>query len=971
MKQYKSISLVLLAILGCQSEINRDDYTNDNVIPMSFYASIEMPQDTCLTKTVLDGVPSDAFRNVLWECQDEVYVTTGTTSTKFVNTTEGISDVALLEGELPIAADYYAAYPYDMVTKYSASGFKMELPSVQTYSPDGVSSGSFPMVAQCDGGVFSFKNLCGIFVLRLTGDETISSVTFSGKDASGKCISVAGNGTVSMDYSGNPSLIMEDSAVTSVTLKSSEGVRLTPTQPTTFHIVLPVGTYTTFTVIIKATDGTVMTVESKKALEIKRSKRTTAAAILYSGIIHYQDLNESGKTANCYIVSSPGYYKFKTCKGNSTDSVGEVNSVEVLWESFGTDVTPSVGDLVKAVSYKDDYIQFSTPPTSKEGNAVIAAMDASGTILWSWHIWLTDKPEEQVYYNNAGTMMDRNLGAISATPGDVGALGLLYQWGRKDPFLGSSSISENIVAESTYSWPSSVSRQRSIEYAIKHPTTYIYSDKTYNADWYYVSKNSVDTTRWQSIKTIYDPCPIGWRVPDGGENSIWKKGYNKPASLGDKFDSINKGVDFSGLLGGSETIWYPATGYRAYDTGTLYNVGKKAFYDSVNISHIYGWGIWSLEIFDYYNPGFALQDNDSSPAGGGPIRCFKEDPSSETPSDPVVPAYEDLSASGSANSYIISASGDYKFKAVKGNSSESVGSVSSVEVLWESFGTDLTPSVGDLIRNASYSDDYIQFSTPATLEEGNAVIAAKNSAGTILWSWHIWLTDQPEEQVYYNNAGIMMDRNLGATSATPGDVGALGLLYQWGRKDPFLGSSDISSDAVAKSIGTWPSAVSASTSKGTVEYATENPMTFIEGTSSSESDWHYSSRNNDLWKSSKTIYDPCPAGWRVPDGGINGVWSKACSSSSSFSGYTYDSSDEGMNFSGKFGSDQTIWYPASGCRLDSIGSLLSVSSYGGYWSVTPIGGYASSHLSLNDSGYVNPSSGNYRARGLSVRCVKE
>lgn len=43
--------------------------------------------------------------------------------------------------------------------------------------------------------------------------------------------------------------------------------------------------------------------------------------------------------------------------------------------------------------------------------------------------------------------MDRNLGAVSATPGDAGAIGLLYQWGRKDPFVTTSEIGKNTEAE--------------------------------------------------------------------------------------------------------------------------------------------------------------------------------------------------------------------------------------------------------------------------------------------------------------------------------------------------------------------------------------------------------------------------------------------------------------------------------------------------------------------------------------------
>ena len=334
----------------------------------------------------------------------------------------------------------------------------------------------------------------------------------------------------------------------------------------------------------------------------------------------------------------------------------------------------------------------------------------------------------------------------------------------------------------------------------------------------------------------------------------------------------------------------------------------------------------------------------------------------------------DLSENGTANSYIISAAGSYKFSTVKGNSSESVGAVSSAEVLWETFGTDVTPNVGDLVKNISYKNGEVTFQTADTFKEGNAVIAAKDASGNILWSWHIWLTDQPQGQVYYNNAGTMMDRNLGATSATPGDVGALGLLYQWGRKDPFLGSSSISDDVEAKSTITWPSAVSSDSSNGTIAYATANPTTFITGNESNY-DWYYtgsSSTDNTRWttsESSKSIYDPCPAGWRVPDGSSNGVWSTALGSSSQYSG-TYDSTNIGVNFSGKFGSDQTIWYPASGYRRFSDGSLVIVSYSGGYWSASPLDGYAY-NLALDTGGHVNPSNGYFRADGCSVRCLQE
>ena len=323
-----------------------------------------------------------------------------------------------------------------------------------------------------------------------------------------------------------------------------------------------------------------------------------------------------------------------------------------------------------------------------------------------------------------------------------------------------------------------------------------------------------------------------------------------------------------------------------------------------------------------------------------------------------------------ANCFIVSESDTYSFKTVKGNSSESVGSVASAEVLWESFGTSETPKVGSLVSSVSVQGDAIVFDVADPYREGNAVIAAKDAYGTILWSWHIWLTDQPDEHVYPNNAGTMMDRNLGATSATPGDVGALGLLYQWGRKDPFLGSSSISSGTEAKSTITWPSAVSTDSSNGTIEYATANPTTFITF-NSTNGDWYYtgsSSVDNTRWQSDKTIYDPCPVGWRVPDGGSDGVWSKALGSSSIYSG-TYDSTNKGISFS--ISSPSTTWYPASGYRHHGDGALSYVGSYGRYWSVTPGDYYAYGLHFFGNNGVVYLSDDYYRAYGFGVRCVQE
>ena len=154
---------------------------------------------------------------------------------------------------------------------------------------------------------------------------------------------------------------------------------------------------------------------------------------------------------------------------------------------------------------------------------------------------------------------------------------------------------------------------------------------------------------------------------------------------------------------------------------------------------------------------------------------------------PVASAQTDLSENGAANSYVVSECGKYSFKAVKGNGECPVGDVFSCEVLWESFGTSESPVPGELIYDVSCDKDYVYMTVPEPFRRGNAVIAAKDKSGNILWSWHIWLTDKPDG-LELVNGDVIMDRNIGAVSTDASSAESYGLLYQWGRKDPFPGT---------------------------------------------------------------------------------------------------------------------------------------------------------------------------------------
>ncbi len=324
-----------------------------------------------------------------------------------------------------------------------------------------------------------------------------------------------------------------------------------------------------------------------------------------------------------------------------------------------------------------------------------------------------------------------------------------------------------------------------------------------------------------------------------------------------------------------------------------------------------------------------------------------------------------------SNGYIVSEAGSYGFPAThRGNEttpSISKESISSVEVLWESFGTSEAINAGDLISKVSYKDGKVNFE--ATDRKGNAVIAVKDANGNIIWSWHIWMTDMPQDQVYNNNAGIMMDRNLGATSATyttsTDVIKTHGLLYQWGRRDPFLGGGKISSSTTtskAQSTLSWPTAVESSDTTGTIGYAIANPTTFIFH-NGDNSDWLNNS-DNDLWSSEKTIYDPCPSGYRVPDGGRNGIWYLGMDNG------TYASGIGGFKF--KIADDKEAWYPSTGYIYDSTLSMRHVGSVAFYWSCTKNSDDTISRLYLYGQEYYSRNYANDKSRWRSnpIRCQK-
>lgn len=226
----------------------------------------------------------------------------------------------------------------------------------------------------------------------------------------------------------------------------------------------------------------------------------------------------SSDNANSFVVKPGSLFGFKAVKGNSTEAV-EFDGATLLWQD--------AKGLVSDVFTKDGYV-YAVLSEGTDGNAVVAASKES-KVQWSWHLWVTDyDPATSSFSYTADettyTMMDRSLGALSSESGSDKAHGNFYQWGRKDPFPGSTfndtlRVSYNLAGEMVELEYTPVAEVLNVETSIANPTTYYTGVGGGNYSWVSADFSSVDKDTVKDLwggesgkKSLYDPCPTGWKV---------------------------------------------------------------------------------------------------------------------------------------------------------------------------------------------------------------------------------------------------------------------------------------------------------------------------------------------------------------------------------------------------------------------------------------------------------------------------
>ncbi|MGV0923090.1 T9SS type A sorting domain-containing protein [Empedobacter tilapiae] len=738
--------------------------------------------------------------------------------------------------------------------------------------------------------------------------------------------------------------------------------------------------------------------------------------------IYDVNLASTNNYGGIYIPVKKAYDVWQDKDGFINKTIPNLSqSASVVWQDK-EGLINSVSIVGKGVNAK---LKVEVNLTKGKGNAVVALHvgnngNDSDPIYWSWHIWATDDPTNGITYANNGdarmvnTFMDRNLGALSNSFLDHDwnkSGGLMYQWGRKDPFPAMRYVDETLLKYylkdneeiNNGNFASKLVKNRpydvltdNIKYSIQNPFYFI--NRTERAGAWFASSdnnkkekgidgyatenydlwgdNNKGVTKKASfdkqIKSTYDPCPAGWRVPSFAHSestipnfSPWgsRNGY----SIGDDHnaqeitESLNRypnakfylrmGVNFERGSDNYNIGLYSLTG--GYKRGVSGNVNYQDNYSESNIwsatltSNVQGRNFHIINDPDQLGGRYLINPTQEGPTSeGAAVRCVKDEVTNLTFDTEYFNETKRNYTEGldNPNSYILFSE---RSKEIPVTKAYAVYNQILTDKEWIPNGKQTANVYWTTNDNLIKSVEVTGLGEKAKInvklndnQYGNAVVSLHigdqgNSNDPVYWSWHIWVPKSNPEinTVTYisdksnssNFKGFntsygfppmkteFMDRVLGAIDYYEPSQGTnisgdtYGMLYQWGRKDPLPGFynvswagqysifkgnslngttkySKISNNDAYINLGYQKSNLQNTLSINEMKlYSIQNPLSYLANSNSGAGDWisNMSNIEKDRWghASKKSINDPCPEGWRVPDYGfninLNSPWAKA------------------------------------------------------------------------------------------------
>lgn len=379
----------------------------------------------------------------------------------------------------------------------------------------------------------------------------------------------------------------------------------------------------------------------------KRSLLSSADPYIDLSMIDNSGVKRSSMTtANCYMVHQIGKYKLPLVYGNAikngatnTESFYTSNSGDYVLSRFVNHSDTGITDpwlknngaiptsaqllwqdspgLITEVAIQDDYLKFSVG-TFTPGNAVISVKNSSGTILWSWHIWITSETYTNTTSVNTGSKIYNvapvNLGWIPGSNSNHG-VNTYFQFGRKDPLIPAASYdtSDNRVVydinnNSVTGIIDGSSQYKTVGEVIQNPITMYYGNdhsaftkfyaNLWDINYKYTSGDGYLNMATNTKKTIYDPCPPGFCIPT---SNLYYFMYNNSSGSATAWDY---GAYWTYSITGN-SLWFPALGCRYPQVQGVANSFNNGYYFSsvpmgncvymtnlyfYNNSNVVGWG---------------------------------------------------------------------------------------------------------------------------------------------------------------------------------------------------------------------------------------------------------------------------------------------------------------------------------------------------------------------------------------------
>ena len=314
------------------------------------------------------------------------------------------------------------------------------------------------------------------------------------------------------------------------------------------------------------------------------------------------------------------------------------------------------------------------------------------------------------------------------------------------------------------------------------------------------------------------------------------------------------------------------------------------------------------------------------------------------------------------------------------NEQNSARPATQAEIVW----SDVSGIVSNATVTGSGQSSFLEFTVNKDqLVNGNAVIAVKNALGTVMWSWHLWFTPKSSlDKIAMTSAGKTYnfssdnlgwkytswwggtkDRTVVVKLEQQAEVGTkkeatvtltqkkgkderigYGNLYQWGRKDAIPGTDALYPAGFTyngsgyTTVGPQESEYNKPENKARMEARTiglsiQKPGEMLPKVGGGKLSWFYKQYIN-LWSTDnnkfdgsvrdgkKTIYDPSPVGFKVPD-------------AYAFEGFSLTGADWNNGYTFIANNNKDIYFQAGGARLGTNGKIAALGTTGLYWQSVP------------------------------------